>query len=195
MTNKILFIDTETTGVSPNSGIWQIAGAIYIDGELKEKFKWECAPFISDAIEEKAIEMSGKTIGELRLLTSPITAYVEFGDMLAKYVDKFDKQDKFFFVGYNANFDMQMMRSWFFKCKDKYFGSWFWFPPLDVMQLAAWNNISCRHSFIDFKLGTVCDKYGINLEGEESLHQADTDIRVTIELADKLVKQMGLKLM
>ena len=43
--------------------------------------------------------------------------YQEFVSMLGKYVDKFNKKDKFFLVGYNnAAFDNQFLRG-FFSCK------------------------------------------------------------------------------
>lgn len=36
---KLLYIDTETTGVDPmQNGIVQISGCIEVDGELKEEF-------------------------------------------------------------------------------------------------------------------------------------------------------------
>lgn len=33
---------------------------------------------------------------------------------------------------------------WFEKSRDKYFGSWFYFPPIDVMGMAAVHLISRR---------------------------------------------------
>jgi DNA polymerase-3 subunit epsilon len=189
--SKFLFIDTETTGTEfDKHGIWQIAGCIYIDNEVKETFKFECAPLNTDQYDETAVKMSGKTIEQMKALQNPAICYRNFISLLSKYVDKFDKTDKFFFVGYNAQFDMQMLRSWFKKFGDVYFGSWFWFPALDVMALAAWNNTLDRKEMPDFKLGTLAQKYNITLQEGESLHQADADIRLTFELAKKLTDKI-----
>ena len=43
-------------------------------------------------------------------------------------LEKFDKKDKFFLVGYNnASFDNQFFRAFFVQNNDMYFGSYFWF--------------------------------------------------------------------
>lgn len=185
---KVFLVDTECTGVDfKANGVWQIAGYIIIDGDIKEKFNFECRPFENDIFDDKAVEMSGKSIEQLKALDNPKDTYKRLNFMLERYVNKFDKKDKYQFVGYNANFDMQMLREWFSKCGDNYFGSWFWFPCLDVMSLAAWDLRDNRNKLENFKLGTVSDHYGIKLSEDEKLHDAEVDIRLTLELAKILL--------
>lgn len=102
--------------------------------------------------------------------------------MLGKYVDKYDKQDKFFLVGYNnASFDNQFLRGFFSQNGDNYFGSWFWSNSIDVMVLASHHLASRRHEMENFKLATVAKFMGINVD-DEALHDAFYDIYLTKEV-------------
>ena len=85
----------------------------------------------------------------------------------------------------NASFDNQFLRAWFTQCGDNYFGSWFWYPPIDVMALAGIRLMHVRHELKDFKLGTVCEYFGIKPQGE--LHDAYVDIDLTEKLYRKLL--------
>lgn len=184
---KFIYIDTETTGANPEKhGIWQLAGYVEIDNKIKEKFAYNLSPFPNDLIDIKALEIGGKSEQDIKSFENPNIVYKEFSDLLKNYVDKFNPKDKLFFVGYNAHFDMNFLRSWFVKNGDNYFGSFFWFPPIDVMQLAANSLINDRHLLPNFKLSTVCNHFGIQLKENENLHEAETDIRLTFDLYKKL---------
>ena len=55
---KLLFLDTETTGLEPGKhGVVQIAGIIEIDGVVKEEFDFLCRPFDGQLYEARALEM------------------------------------------------------------------------------------------------------------------------------------------
>ena len=59
-----------------------------------------------------------------QILSYPAMGYVygQFTAILNKYVDKYNKQDKFFLACYNnASFDNQFLRAWFLQNGDKYF--------------------------------------------------------------------------
>ena len=105
--------------------------------------------------------------------------YAQFVTMLCKHVDKFNKKDKFFLVGYNnAAFDNQFLRGFFLQNGDNYFGSWFWANSIDVMVLAT-SFIGNRRSEMDnFKLSTVAKFLGIQVS-EDNLHDAFYDIYLT----------------
>ena len=108
--------------------------------------------------------------------------------MLGKYVDKYDRTDKFFLAGYNnASFDDNFFRAWFRQNGDEYFGSWFWGNSLDVMVLASQYFAEERHTMKDFKLSTVARQCGVEV-CEESLHDALYDIRLTMEVYKKVTK-------
>jgi DNA polymerase-3 subunit epsilon len=104
--------------------------------------------------------------------------YMKLIDMLAKYVDKFNKKDKFYLVGYNsASFDNPFFRAFFVQNGDNYFGSWFWSCPIDVMVLAGQYLIADRPSMLDFKQGTVAKHLGITVD-DSKLHDAEYDIDI-----------------
>ena len=184
---KKFFCDIEMTGTDYSKhGIVQIAGIIVIDGVEKERFNFSIQPFSSDVIDQEALTVNGVAAESLfaapRL--TPHQAYHELITVLSRYVDKFNKRDKFFFIGYNARFDVDFLRAFFEKCLDKYFGSWFWFPPIDVMNMAALDLINVRPKLENFKLGTVAVVFDLKADGD--LHDAFTDIKLTMDMFNLL---------
>ena len=139
-TQKLLFIDVETTGTDPmRHGLTQISGCVQIGDEVVESFDYYVRPYPQDVIEDAALDVTG--IDRRQLLApdhpdfmavpgqdfeDPHFIYAGLVVMLGKYVNKYDKSDKFHFVGYNAHsFDMPFMRRFWEKNSDKFFGSWF----------------------------------------------------------------------
>ena len=181
--NKFCFIDLETTGTDiKECGIHQISGMIVIDGIVKEKFDLRVRPLPGKRIEEKALEVSHVTREQLDSFPTAQEVYVRLTNIFGKYVNKFNRQDKMFFCGYNvASFDMPFLRQWFEDLGDKYFGSWFWSVPLDVIVLAQSKLVNERPSMVDFKQGTVAKQLGIVIE-EDKLHDALYDIEVCYEI-------------
>ena len=121
---KLLFFDLETTGTNPGKhGIHQISGQIVIDGIVKESFDFHVQPNPKAIIEDEALAVAGVTREQIAQYPPMATVYAQFVAMLGKYVDKFNKKDKFFLVGYNnAAFDNQFLRGFFLQNADKYFG-------------------------------------------------------------------------
>ena len=112
---KLLFFDLETTGTNPGKhGIHQISGQIVIDGIVKESFDFHVQPNPKAIIEDEALAVAGVTREQIAQYPPMATVYAQFIAMLGKYVDKFNKKDKFFLVGYNnAAFDNQFLRGFF----------------------------------------------------------------------------------
>jgi DNA polymerase III subunit epsilon len=185
--SKLCFIDTETTGTDPTkNGLIQLAGLIEVDGEEKQSFNFHIQPFPNDVVEESALAVNKTSQEILKSFQVAGEAYSDFVKILSLYVDKYDKKDKFFFVGYNARFDADFVRSFFEKNNDKYFGSWFWFPPIDVMNLAIVRLINRRAELPNFKLGSIAVELALHPEGD--LHDALTDIRLTKQMFYSLTK-------
>lgn len=180
---KLLFFDLETTGTNPaRNGIHQISGQIVIDGKKVEDFDFHVQPNPKAIIEEQALSVAGVTREQVLAYPSMCEVYKELVAMLGKYVDKFNKKDKFFLVGYNnASFDNQFLRGFFLQNGDNYFGSWFWSNSIDVMVLASHHLASRRHEMENFKLATVAKFMGINVD-DEALHDAFYDIYLTREI-------------
>jgi DNA polymerase III subunit epsilon len=177
---KLFFYDLETTGTKFwRNGIHQISGIIVIDNQIKETFNFKVKPFERAEIEEEALKIGGITKDDLITYESMNEVYGKILSILAKYVDKFDKKDKFHLVGYNnASFDNQFFRAFFVQCNDNYFGSWFWSDSIDVMVLASNYLMEDRAKMADFKLKTVAAYLGIEVD-ENKLHDALYDIELT----------------
>ena len=182
---KLLFFDLETTGTNPEKhGIHQISGEIVIAGAVKEDFNFYVQPSPDKEIEEKALSIANITREDLATYPPMKDVYKSFVAMLDKYVDRFNKKDKFFLVGYNnAPFDNQFLRKFFEDSGDKYFGSWFWSNSIDVMVLASAYLATRRPDMENFKLSTVAKTLGVNVD-DESLHNALYDIRLTKAVFD-----------
>lgn len=181
---KYCFIDTETTGTDRlRNHVFQISGRI-TDPDLNtlEKFNLLFRPYSLEHTESGALEktrMTVEALGNLEMCASQ--AYTKFVEMCSRHVHKFDKKDKMHFVAYNASFDVDFMRQFFIINGDSYFGSWFWNPPICVMQSAAWFAQRVRGAFPDFKLGTVCKAADLGWD-ENLAHDADYDVQKTVEL-------------
>jgi DNA polymerase-3 subunit epsilon len=181
---KLLFLDVETTSLDPyNGAIIQIHCIIRINGKIKESFEVRMSPHEGAKIDvNENFNLGKKTESSERGLDI-------FIDKLENYVNRYDKTDKFYIVAYNAKFDCDHIRNWFRRCNHKWYGSYFWHPPIDVMGLALdfFYKKGKRHELINFKLGTVAEWFGLEVE-KENLHDAKYDNFLTKDLYNKIRK-------
>jgi DNA polymerase-3 subunit epsilon len=180
---KLFYLDLETTGVRYwKNGIHQISGAIEINGEVKETFNYNVRPFHKALIEDEALTIAGITRDDLEDYADFKDVYDDIILRLSRYVDKYNRKDKFYIVGFNsAGFDNPFFRAFFVQNGDEYFGSWFWSVPIDVIVLAAQYLKDKRVEMKDFKLKTVAAFLGITVD-ESRLHDAIYDIELTREI-------------
>lgn len=190
---KKVYVDEETTGTNPLShGLIQIAMQHWVDREpVEEPLILRIQPFKTDAIAQEALDVNG--ISELELFASdrllPKDAYDQVAGYLAKRIDKYNRLDKAFFVGFRAQFDSDFLRAFMGKNGDTYYGSWFYTPPLDVMMLAGYLLQRWRHKMENFKLKTVYEFLYPELQGkwtEDDWHDAMFDIQRTIDIENRL---------
>jgi DNA polymerase-3 subunit epsilon len=182
---KLFFFDLETTGTNPaRHGIHQISGEIVIDSITKESFDFKVQPNPKAQIDDDALKVGGVSKEQIMSYPPMKEVYGKLISMLEKYVSKYDKNDKFFLVGYNnASFDNQFLRGFFLQNGDNYFGSWFWSNSFDVMVLSTLLLAEKRPQMENFKLATVAKHLGIEV-AEESLHDASYDIKLTKAIFD-----------
>ena len=192
---KYFFLDVETTGVDRQKhNIFQIGG-ILTDPDLNIldqcniTFRPHSLEYVDDGALEKT-KMTSEALDSLPL--SSAEAYASFIGILSQHCNKFDKKDKIHFVAYNASFDVDFMREWFAKNGDTYFGSWFWNPPICIMQSAAWLTQRVRGALPNFQLGTVCQSAGLGWD-EDAAHDAYYDILKSLELF-KYLQDLNAKL-
>lgn len=182
---KIVYIDIETTGTDPEkNGIHQIAGFVEIDWKLVDTFNFRVQPRKGAMVSPEALKVGNVTIEQLRTYPEMGKVYYDFMALLGKHIAKFNKKDKAFFCGYNAQFDNQFMRRWFEDNNDKYFGSWFWSGTLDVMGFALNKLKKERQDMVNFQLATVAEKMGVKAEG--MAHDAMYDITITRKMYHQL---------
>jgi DNA polymerase-3 subunit epsilon len=188
MPHKVIFLDTETTSVNTEeAGVFQISGIIDVDGKIVEEINIFTDIFPGDLVDPAALQGNGKNIEEIHSYQYPKKAFVELNEFLGKHCNKFDRFDKLIAIGYNSDFDNRVLRSFFKKNNDQYFGSWFWVPWLDVMQIAAYMYQEQRKDFENFKMSTVAKHLGFNPE-QDKLHDALYDIQLTREVYYRLIQ-------
>ncbi len=176
---KLFFYDLETTGVNHwKHSIHQIAGMVVINGEIVERFNLNVKPHEKAVIDQGALDIGGVTLEQIQSYPSQGEVYGHLLQILSKYVDKFNKNDKFHLVGYNNNsFDNHFFRAFFVQNNDQYFGSWFWSDSIDCMVLASKKLIGVRKDMPNFKQGTVAKYLNIEVD-DEKLHDAMYDIEI-----------------
>lgn len=188
--SKLFFYDLETTGTNPGrNGIHQISGEIVIDGKTVETFDFKVQPNPKAQIEDAALAVGGVTREQIMSYPPMGQVYTQLVTMLAKYVNKYDKTDKFHLVGYNnRGFDDNFFRGFFLQNGDNYFGSWFWADSIDVLVLASTFLADRRAELPNFKLATVADFLGIDTTAGK-LHDASFDIYVTKVVFDFIMSR------
>jgi DNA polymerase III epsilon subunit-like protein len=118
---KIIWLDTETSGLSPErNDIIQLAAIAEIDGKVVGEFEGKCRPFDPHAVEEEAIKTHGHNLEEIIKWPDPNELKCSFCAFMAQHVDKFNKLDKFIPAGQNPQFDINFIQHFFLKNKDVY---------------------------------------------------------------------------
>lgn len=197
---KIMFYDLETTGLLPSvCGIHQISGAItelvHSENRVRiiENFDFKVRPFVGKRVYSSALEVGGLSYDDISKYAEPIVVYKFLMQIIKKHVNKFDPDDKIILAGYNnLHFDNDFLRQWFIDCGDSYFGSYFWSNAIDVMSEAGVVLMNVRPYMPNFKLGTVAKVFGINFK-EDELHDALTDINITIQIFNKILENPRVK--
>lgn len=190
---KLLYLDTETTGLYANKhGLTQVAAIIVIDGEEKDRINLKINTNTYPRpikFEEKALEINGETI-------ESIASYANSDDQLRKFVDLLDfylgTDDTYQVVGYNVSFDIGFIKAWF-KDWDYKYSEFFSYKDIDVLALVRNLQLSGVIDTENAKLGTLCDYFDIPLDA----HDAMNDIEATRTLYQLLVNEyitMGAKI-
>ncbi len=185
---KIIFIDTETGGVNANkSALIQLSGIIEVDGTEKEKFNFYIKPFKNSEVNEKALEVQGRILEELETekYIDESIIYKKFLEILDKYIDKYDKNDKFIVAGYNVKFDIDILKALFERNNNKFLFSYFNSSMLDPLYSVRLLQVAGILPVLENnKLETWCKYFNIELKAHDSLQ----DITATKKLIEKLIE-------
>lgn len=193
---KILVLDTETTGLDGRVNSTLSLSGMVIEAsftpkdvyyKVLEEFDIFHKPLEGRRIEPEAMERNGIDLSTLH--ESAPAAYTKFFGILRKYCSPFDKDDKMVTVGYNVDFDINMISGMDVSLWKK--------PFSRVGSYISRGESVCvlrmvNHHFLRFnrknvpiknrKLETVCEHFGINIDPHKSL----SDAKATWELFLKL---------
>jgi DNA polymerase III epsilon subunit-like protein len=181
--NKVCYIDVETTGLDAvKQDIIQLAMLIEIDGVIVKKVEFKCQPITWNNIQDGALKVHGYTLADLKEFPDVRLTFSQVLDLLDTYVNKFDKNDKFVFAGYNCPFDSRFVREWFAKLGNPYFGSYFDYKEYDIFPLFKAYTQACGITLPNHKLVTAAEHFGIPLQA----HDAMSDIMATYQIGKKI---------
>jgi len=183
---KILWFDTETTGLTENSAMFQISGVIEIDGVEVEEFDIFCSPHEGADISEQALEVTGVTREQLESYGTPKKAYEELVAIFSKYIDKFNRDDKFIVAGQNVKFDIDVLNRFFRRNGDNYLGSFLNYKQVfDTLSVyTALEIAEVVPKLENHKLETICKTMGVELS---NAHNSLADIKATKAVGDKML--------
>ena len=186
--NKIIFIDTETGGVNiEKSALIQLSGIIRVNKKDVETFNFFIKPFENSEVNEKALEVQGRTLEELKTekYIEEKEVYKQFVNLLDKYVDKYDRTDKFIVAGYNVRFDVDMLKHFFQRHGNNFLFSYLDSSMLDPLYSIRLLQVAGILPVLENnKLETWCKHFGIELKAHDSLE----DIEATKKLIGKLIE-------
>lgn len=197
---KILWIDTETLSLDPNTGdIIQLAGFIQVNGEVDRHFNWFIKPDKYDpakidpevwefhknnsGITEEFLMEHGKDSSE---------AYKEFKELLQEYVpNSRDRSNRLAVGGYNVKFDLDKLSSWFRDNGDPYLFAYLKSVRVDPFYLLPMLLPACQ-DLPSLKLESVWD-FLVKADIIEDLknkrnHDARTDIAKTLLIWNQVLQ-------
>ena len=183
MENKIFYFDVETTGLyASKHDIVQFAAIIEIDGVIKETVNLRMKPTNFETISQKALDVTGLTLEDLKSYPDSHEVFDELVEVLDKYIDRFNKLDKFQIVGQNVQFDVKFFEALFKKNENNYYGSYFSRYTADPYELFKFMKSHGIVNYANLRLGTICDKLKIPIDA----HDALSDVTATRELYSRL---------
>ncbi len=185
---KRIFLDVETTGTSIDiHDVIEIGAVIDIAGKIVDEISIKCAPVSTKYIDPEALKVTGLTKEEILNYQTSNAAFIEFEKFLSNHINRYDKTDKFFLLGFYVTFDDTFLRKFFSNANNNYYGSWFFTPAVDIATLAMENLGDRRRTMPNFKLNTVAKEFDIDVE-DTQLHGALYDAKLERRLYYEITK-------
>lgn len=181
--SKKLFVDLETTGLDVNRhGICQISGIVEIDGNVVEEFDFSVKPYPLDEISAEAVAINGYSHEKAGI--APSECYLKVIDIFSRYIDRFNKLDKFVWVGQNPTFDYGFLDKFFKKNRNDYLYAYINYRKIDLITISAFLAECGVISIKSCKLVDVAQAVGVPLQA----HNALSDIRAVRDIYQKYIK-------
>lgn len=187
---KVIWIDTETTGLDPvQNDIWQLAYIFMDNGREVLRNTIECKPWAPWNANPNALQVGitqdGRKVADVAKIDydgfmPPWSAIDRFTFDLQSFIDKYDKFDKAAIGGYNVIFDINFLSWWFKKGLKKYgLGS---FTDYTIVDAAPMMRMMRHMEYINIKnckLSTVAEFYDVTLD---NAHNAMSDVEASIRV-------------
>lgn len=195
---KLFWVDLETTGTQPGHEITECAFIIEIGDEVKEERNILIRPLAVDPenveagivrpIDEEALTITGCSVEDLKSpdRISDKKLYANLLQVFGAYVDKFNRDDKFIMAGHNVSFDQRFLKALWDQCGDQYFGSWFFWETLNLLDVVKVWQVVTGKRLESKKLSDIAEHFGIPLEK----HQAINDIKATRDLFYRMLSEI-----
>ena len=165
--NKILFLDTLTTGLDPERCAIYKMGGIFCEmtvtgiRELK-RMDYYIRPHERARVVDNSLWIGGETRGNLALFPEQEKVFKDFVSLLNTIVNVRDPKDKIYVASFNASsFDVPFLKNWFLLNENQRFRDYFYVQTLDLMSLSAFALINERQSMPDFHLETTAKFLGV----------------------------------
>lgn len=175
----MFYFDSETTGLDCSKhSMWQMAWIIEIDGKVVDSANVKMQPIKEREVDIEAFKKTNNMDSWSKLDTFKPQEVV-FGDFvryLENYVDKYNKEDKFYFVAQNTSFDYGFLKSWFEYNQHKYMGSYFHYHLIDLIPISMILKLSDFINPKSLKLEEIAAHLGLRFEGQA--HDALADVRM-----------------
>lgn len=188
MNNILLFLDTETTGLSlAKSEVVQIAVVAQYNGEWAGTINLSCQPFSYANVSLKALEVCDLPIEKLKTFDMPDKVFMKFVSGLTKIRNRISPTAKFTAIAHNAAFDKKFLAKWWKNCSDacdvkippiKRFLNEDWIDSLVLArELVEKKVITSKNA----RLETLAEHYSVKFEGRGA-HDALSDTQVLKEV-------------
>lgn len=180
METKIIFLDTETTGLDARQcGMHQLAGEVMIGRSVVSCFDIQMRPFKDCVIDDVSLGISRTTKRKLNSYSDEKKAYIVFQREIEQHLNHSDVNDKFYLAGWRLpEFDRPFLEAFFdrnaFPSGEEVMKRYFWTNSIDVKTLATQYLLKHRDKIPHFTLEAVASYLGIKVETEK-LHTAPYD--------------------
>jgi len=185
---KVFYFDTETSGLDcKRHGILTLSAIIEIDDKIVGSFDLHAHPEGLE-IDQGALDINGLTMEQIQAFPSRESFLIGLRCILSRYVDKFDRNDKFFPCAYNGKFDIDFLMAEFERQGDKYYGSWFNHSLIDPLYMVnMMRYMGHMEDLPNRKLTTIADYYGIDTIGAHTAHDDVVMLREIVQAMKKTI--------
>lgn len=185
---KLIFIDTETTGLDPvKNSLWQIGIVYRNESGQVYSLNFKCKPLNMENITDEALQVCNTSREELEKLPDPKEVKNQFIEFLLSCING---GEKLTWVGYNSRFDQGFIDV-FLKHFDPQDSIWNYFYRHHVDMLEYVRLLKSMELFNPetLKLGSLYQMFGID---ETTAHDAVQDSYVTYltyQWAEDIIKK------